>query len=115
MYIEPMYIVPSRGPCIGTIYLALLGFGGIHLIILSYSVCAHVRARTCKSRHELLSFNYFSPFHASSSNLVFFFQFQSVIVEISSSNEMATLLEYVFSVNNLLFLFNKPFVGNMPN
>ena len=30
---EPMY----RGPCIGSIYPTLLGFGGIHLIILSYS------------------------------------------------------------------------------
>jgi len=27
---EPMY----RGPCIGSIYPILLGFGGIHLIIL---------------------------------------------------------------------------------
>ena len=36
MYIEPMYRDPSRGPCIGTIYPTLLGFGGIHLIIPSY-------------------------------------------------------------------------------
>ena len=36
VYIEPMYRGPSRGPCIGTIYPILLGFGGIHLIILSY-------------------------------------------------------------------------------
>ena len=27
---EPMYRGPSRGPCIGTIYPTLLGFGGIH-------------------------------------------------------------------------------------
>ena len=33
VYIEPMY----RGPCIGTIYPTLLGFGGIQAIILSYS------------------------------------------------------------------------------
>ena len=36
VYIEPMYRDPSRGPCIGTIYPTLLGFGGIHLIIPSY-------------------------------------------------------------------------------
>jgi len=36
VYIEPMYRGPSRGPCIGTIYPTLLGFGGIHLIIPSY-------------------------------------------------------------------------------
>ena len=35
VYIEPMYRGPSRGPCIGSIYPTLLGFGGIHLIILS--------------------------------------------------------------------------------
>ena len=33
MYIEHM----SRGSCVGTIYLTLLGFGGIQAIILSYS------------------------------------------------------------------------------
>ena len=36
-YIEPMYRGPSRGPCIGTIYPTLLGFGGIQAIILSYN------------------------------------------------------------------------------
>ena len=36
---EPMYRGPSRGPCIGSIYPTLLGFGGIHLIILSYTIC----------------------------------------------------------------------------
>jgi len=36
VYIEPMY----RGPCIGTIYLTLLGFGGIQAIILSYNMFA---------------------------------------------------------------------------
>jgi len=36
-YIEPLYRGPSRGPCIETIYPTLLGFGGIHHIILSYS------------------------------------------------------------------------------
>jgi len=35
-YIELMYRDPSRGPCIETIYPTLLGFGGIHGIILSY-------------------------------------------------------------------------------
>jgi len=35
-YIEPMYRGPSRGPCIGTIYPTLLGFGGIQATILSY-------------------------------------------------------------------------------
>jgi len=35
VYIEPMYRGPSRGPCIGTIYPTLLGFGGIQAIILS--------------------------------------------------------------------------------
>ena len=33
VYIEPMY----RGPCIGTIYPTLLGFGVIQAIILFYS------------------------------------------------------------------------------
>ena len=37
-YIEPMYRGPSRGPCIGTIYPTLLGFGGIQATILSYSL-----------------------------------------------------------------------------
>ena len=37
-YIEPMYRGPFRGPCIGTIYPTLLGFGGIQAIILSYSL-----------------------------------------------------------------------------
>ena len=32
---EPMYRGPSRGPCIGSIYPTLLGFGGIQAIILS--------------------------------------------------------------------------------
>ena len=36
VYIEPMYRGPSRGPCIGIIYLTLLGFGGIQVTILSY-------------------------------------------------------------------------------
>ena len=36
VYIEPMYRGPSRGPCIGTIYPTLLGFGGIYHFILSY-------------------------------------------------------------------------------
>ena len=31
-----MYRGSSRGPCIGTIYPTLLGFGGIQAIILSY-------------------------------------------------------------------------------
>ena len=35
-YIEPMYRGPSGGPCIGTIYPTLLGFGGIQATILSY-------------------------------------------------------------------------------
>ena len=33
---EPLYRGPSRGPCIGSIYPTLLGFGGIQAIILSY-------------------------------------------------------------------------------
>jgi len=33
-----MYRGPSRGPCIGSIYPTLLGFGGIEAIILSYRV-----------------------------------------------------------------------------
>ena len=37
VYIELMYRGPSRGPCTGTIYPTLLGFEGIHHIILSYS------------------------------------------------------------------------------
>ena len=31
---EPMYRGPSRGPCMGSIYPTLLGFGGIQAIIL---------------------------------------------------------------------------------
>ena len=35
---EPMYRGPSRGPCIGSIYPTLLGFGGIQVIILSINI-----------------------------------------------------------------------------
>jgi len=47
-YIEPMYRGPSRGPCIGTIYPTLLGFGGIQATILSYPLLytADIRNRS---------------------------------------------------------------------
>ena len=36
-----MYRGPSRGPCIGSIYPTLLGFGGIQAIILSINYFVH--------------------------------------------------------------------------
>ena len=40
-----MYRGPPRGPCIGSIYPTLLGFGGIQAIILSYMVSLATRRR----------------------------------------------------------------------
>jgi len=45
---ESVYRGPSRGPCIGTIYPTLLGFGGIHHIILSYIYRALNFIESCK-------------------------------------------------------------------
>ena len=65
---EPMY----RGPCIGSIYPTLLGFGGIHPLFPSYRTDdKHVVRRTCNYVSRLV-YSCTNGFKASTSLLYAF-------------------------------------------